>query len=170
MARIMDKNGRFFGKVSVIDVLLIVLILGLGAGFGYKKLSAPAERIIRSNTKFYATFVVEKIRDFSVEAFEAGDALYEQYGQQPLGKVVAIRTEQARDVLKMPDGTAIYAPMEDKYNLYLTIEASGSVNESGYYFNGNTQLAVGSDLMVQTNMVLCSMRVHWLGLEIGEAD
>jgi len=170
VTRFIDKNGKLFGKVSVIDVLLIVLIIGLAAGFGYKRLSAPAERIVNANTKFYATFEVEKVREFSVAAFSGGDILYEQYGQQPLGKVVAIRVEEARDVLKRADGTAILAPMEEKYNVYITVEASGSVNEGGYYFNGNQQLAVGSDLTLQSNMALCSARVFWLGMETGEAD
>ena len=170
MAKIMDKNGKFFGKVSVIDVLLIVLILGLAAGFGYRKLSAPAERIVYSNTKFYSTFMVEKVREFSVAAFAEGDLIYEQYGTQPLGKIVDIRTEDAYDVLKKADGTAIYAPIEEKFNVYLTLESSGSVNDGGYYFNGNAQLSVGSDVTLQSNTVICSARVYWLGMEKSDEE
>ena len=169
MAKITDKNGRFFGKVSVLDVLLIVLILGLAAGYGYKRLSAPAERIVNANTTIYATFVIERVRDFSVAAFREGDVVYEQYGQQSLGKIVAIRTAQARDVLKKADGSSVYAPMEGKYDIYITLEASGSVSGGGYYFNGNEQLAVGSDLTLQSNTVICSARVYKLGLEEGAA-
>ena len=164
-AKFIDRNGRFFGRVSVIDVLLIVLILGLAVGFGYRKLSAPAQRIVDSNTKFYATFAIEKVRDFSVQSVKVGDIFYEQYGQQPLGKVVAVNSAQAYDVIHKTDGTSVYAPLLGKYNLYVTIEASGSVNSGGYYFNGNEQLSVGSDVTLQSNTVICSARIYKLGTD-----
>ncbi|MCL2462373.1 MAG: DUF4330 domain-containing protein [Defluviitaleaceae bacterium] len=170
MAKVIDRRGKFFGKISIIDVLLIVLILGLAAGFGYKKLSAPAQQIVNANTKFYATFIVEKVRDFSVQSVAVGDVLYEQYGTQPLGKIVAVRSEQSYDVLKNPDGTAINAPMDGKYNIYMTIEASGSVNSGGYYFNGNEQMAVGSDVTLQSNMFICSARVYKLATDESGAE
>ena len=170
MAKVIDKKGKFFGKVSVIDIVLIILIIGLAAGFGYKKLSPQAERIVSSNTTFYATFVIQRIRNFSVAAVQDGDIFYEQYAQQPLGKVVATKAVQSHDIIHKNDGTAVNSPMEDKFDFYVTIEATGSVSDAGYYFNGNEQLSVGSNLIFQSNNVICSATVYKLGMTEQDAE
>ncbi|MCL2217634.1 MAG: DUF4330 domain-containing protein, partial [Defluviitaleaceae bacterium] len=34
-----DKNGRLFGKVSIIDILIVAAVLVLGIGFLYRQTS-----------------------------------------------------------------------------------------------------------------------------------
>jgi hypothetical protein len=156
---ILDKQGRLFGKVSVIDIALLILAAGLILGVGYRRLSSKAAEIISADTSFYVTFMVEKVRDFSVNAVQEGDVFYQQYGQKPLGSVVKVWTEQAREVLKRQDGTAAYVPMEEKFNMYITLACMGNINESGYLINGSVQVSEGSDVRIQSNKVLCGSKV-----------
>jgi hypothetical protein len=161
---VIDKQGRLFGKLSIIDIAVLVVIIGLLIGLGYRRLSSKAAVIVNADTKFYVTLVVERIRDFSLEAIDEGDIIYEQYAQQPFGKIVATETEQSKEVLKKPDGTISYVPMEQKFNLYATLECTGNVGDNGYYVNGNSQIAIGSDLRIQSNKVICTARVVGLSL------
>jgi len=164
---ILDKQGRVGGKVSLIDIALVLVLIGLIIGFGYRKLSAPAVRIVNSNTKFYVTLLVEPVRQFSLDAVKEGDVFYKQYEQQPMGKVVSLRQEQAKDVIEKPDGSSAYVPIEGKFSLYITLECTGNVTGDGYFVNGNTQISAGSDLIVQSNMVVCGARVDNISESLG---
>lgn len=159
---IIDGKGRLFSKVSVIDIIVLTVIIGLGVSWGYKAFSGNTQQIISPNTRFYTTFLVEKVRDYSVNAVQEGDVFFEQHDSQPMGKVVKVTTETAYDVMKRTDGTAQYVPMEDRYNLFITLECTGSINDSGYFVNGNKNLAEGSDMKINSNMILCSGRVFLL--------
>jgi hypothetical protein len=162
---VIDKQGRLFGKVSVIDAALLAALVVLLAGLGYRRLSPKAVAIVAANTKFYVTLTVEKIRDFSLSAVAEGDVVYEQYGQQPFGTVVQTWSEQAKEVLKKQDGSVLLVPMEGKYNMYIVLEVKGSVSDNGYQVNGNTQISQGSDLRIQSNKVICGARVYGISEE-----
>jgi len=164
---IIDKQGRIAGKVSLIDAALVLVVAGLIIGYGYRRMSRAATTIVNANTRFYVTLDVEPIRQFSLDAIKEGDVFYKQHEQLPLGKVVALRKEKARQVINRPDGTAVYAEMQDKYTLYITLECTGNVNDSGYYVNGSSQISAGSDVIVQSNMVLCGARVESISENLG---
>jgi hypothetical protein len=166
---VIDKQGRLFGKVSAIDLVLLLAVIGLAAGLGYRRLSPKAVAIVAANTKFYVTLSVEKIRDFSLEAVEVGDVIYEQYGQQPFGTVVAVRSEQSQDVMKKTDGTILVVPMEERYNMYIVVEAKGSISDNGHQVNGNTQISQGSDLRIQSNKIICGAKVFGISEEMPAA-
>jgi len=155
-----DKQGKIAGKVSIIDAVLVLVVIGLIIGYGYRKLSHAATAIVNTNATFYVTLDIEPVRQFSVDSIKEGDIFYKQYEQQPLGKVVAIRKETAKTVIDRPDGTAVYGDMQDRYALYVTLECTGNVNDIGYYVNGSSQISAGSDLTVQSNMVVCGARVY----------
>ena len=164
---IIDRQGRVAGKVSLIDIALLLIIIGLIIGFGYRKLSSRVEQIITSDTKFYVTFAIEPVRDFSLEAISEGDIFYKQHEQQPMGKVVSLRVEQAKEVIKHPDGKPTYAPMEQKYCLFMTLECAGNVSGRGYFVNGNLQVSEGGDLIIQSNMVVCGARIERISENLG---
>ncbi|MDR1558646.1 MAG: DUF4330 domain-containing protein [Clostridiales bacterium] len=164
---IIDKQGRLAGKVSLIDIALILIVIGLIIGLGYRRLSQNAVQIVTSDTKFYVTLVVEPIRQFSLEAINEGDIFYKQHEQQPLGKVTRTDSEPAREIIKRPDGTPLYVTMEEKYSLYMTLECTGNVSDKGYFVNGNAQISEGSDLIIQSNKVVCGARVDRISESLG---
>lgn len=155
----------FVKRLNALDIVIIIAVAVLIAGLGYRRMSPKAVQIVNANTVFYSTFLVEKVRDFSIRVIEPGDVFYEQYGQQPLGTVIETWTEPAYDIMKKEDGTAVYAPVEGKYNLFVKLESVGSVSENGFYFNGNNWLSEDSELKIQSNMVVCLAKVYRLSTD-----
>lgn len=155
-----DSKGRLFSKISIFDILVILMIIGLAIGLTLKLKDSPAPVIISSgNTTFYTTFTIEPVRDFSVNAIQEGDLFMEQFGAS-LGKVAKKRVEDAYEIMHKDDGTATLAKMEQLYRVYLTLECTGTVNDSGYYVNGNRQVSKGTDLFLKSNMLFCGARVY----------
>ena len=165
---IIDKQGRIAGKVSIIDIVLVLIIIGLIIGFGFKKLSTKAVQIVNTDSKFYVTLSIEPIRQFSLDAIKENDIFYKQHEQQPLGKIVSLRKEEAKDIIKRQDGNPVYVPIEEKYCLYITLECTGNVSsDRGYFVNGNSQISAGSDIVIQSNMVVCGARVDKISDSLG---
>ena len=164
---IIDRQGRIAGKVSLIDIALVLLVIGLIAGYGYRKMSGIAKTIVNTNNTFYVTLDVEPLRQFSIDAINIDDIFYKQHEQLPLGKVVAIRKQTAKNVIDRPDGTAVYVEMQDKYALFITLECTGNVSGSGFYVNGSSQISAGSDITVQSNSVVCGARVDSVSEDLG---
>jgi hypothetical protein len=152
--RILDQKGRLFGKVSVIDLLILLAVVGLGLGYVYQRTSPEILQIVNADTKFYVTMTANRMRGFSVDAVDIGDIMYKQHDRQPLGTVVKLETEPATDYMLYPDGTAVLVEMEERYRMYITLESTGSITDVGYHVNGIMHIAPGSEIVLVSNRLL----------------
>ena len=149
----MDKNGRIFGKVSVVDIIIVLAVLVLGAGLAYRQLSREVRQIVSADAVFYVTLESKQLRGFSVDAVSVGDVMYKQHDRQSLGVVKEIKVAPGVDYLLKSDGTAVLAEMEERYTAFITLECRGNINETGYFVNGNTHIAEGSEVVLVSNRV-----------------
>lgn len=163
--KMIDTKGRLFGFINILDLIVLALIIGLGAVFALRTATNETVTLIGANQTFYITFRIERVRDFSVAAVKEGDIIYEQYAQV-LGKTVKVWTETPHEVVVLNDGTAEYFPMEGKYDLFITIEATGTSNSGGFYVNGNNQVSSGKDMKIQSNTIYTSARVFSVSEEM----
>ena len=59
------------------------------------------------------------------------------------------------------DGTAVLATMEGRYALRITIEATGSIRNTGFYANGNDHLAPGAEvIIINSRLVFPLARIY----------
>ena len=161
--KIVDEKGRLFGKVSLIDVFVILAVLVLALGYLYNRTSQDIQRIIRADTPMYVTFLVEGVRDFSLDAVQEGAIVFRQHERIPLGTVAYIDDGTAYDIIVREDGTAGLVPVENRYNMYITIYAVGSITDTGYFVNGTQQMAVGGRLSLQSNNLLTMAMIYAVG-------
>jgi len=159
----MDNRGRLLGKISIIDIVVVLAVVMFVAGFLYNRTAQDIRQIIAANTPIYVTFVVESVREFSFDAVNEGDVLFRQHERVPLGNVVEVTRGQAYDIIVLTDGTVAYAPMEDRYNMYITISGIGSITDTGFFLNGTQQMSVGGGMTIQSNRFLATVRVHKVG-------
>ncbi|MCL1987081.1 MAG: DUF4330 domain-containing protein [Firmicutes bacterium] len=155
----LDEKGRLFGKISVIDLIVILGVVILVAGFVYNRTSQNIRQIIAAETPIYVTFEVENVRDFSFASVEIGDTIFRQHERIPLGQVVQITQQPTNEITITSDGTAIYAPVENRYNMHITILATGSITDAGFFVNGTQQMATGGTMALQSNRFLATVRI-----------
>ena len=162
-----DKQGRLFGRISIVDIAIIIVVLALGAGFAYRRVAPHLDDILRPDETFYVTFEVNRIRSVIVDdAVVVGELLFRQHDRQALGRIVAVERMPAREIMQRTDGTAILATMEGRYALHITIEATGSITGSGYLVNGNDHMAPGAEVVLINSRVIFPLaRVFSVGRE-----
>ena len=156
---IINKEGKLFGKVSIIDILvligIIVVIIGLAMRFG------PAGRaVLTSSEKIQYTLRVEGVRFFTVDALERGGPVSDATTKEEMGTVVDVTAVPARGEVMMADGTVARLEIPEEYDVYITVEVDGKSNDTGFYTQGNKFLAAGSTYTINTKYAVCSCVVE----------
>jgi len=155
-----DEKGRLFGKISIIDIFVILAVIVLTVGFVYNRTSQHVRQIIMADTPLQVTFLIEGVRDFSLVAVEEGDIFFRQHERVPLGSVTSIEAGPAYDIVIRTDGTAEYVPLEDRFNMYITLASVGSITHTGFFINGTQQMSEGGRMSIQSNNFLAMAMIY----------
>ena len=148
-----DEKGRLFKRVSIIDILLLVAIIVVAAGFAYREISPRLQLIINPTDVFYITLESNRLRGVNVDAIDYGDIMFRLHDTHPMGTVVGMTVGPAVEILQRADGSAVLVEMEERYRIVLTLEARGSITETGYFVNGTDHIAPGSEIILVSNRV-----------------
>ncbi|MCI1930809.1 MAG: DUF4330 domain-containing protein [Clostridia bacterium] len=153
--KLIDKRGKLFGIANVVDIIVILLVIVIGAGTVYKfKFMDKTSKDVAMQPITYVV-KVEKIRDYVYNNVKEGDELYDVTSGNPIGKITKIESEPATDYINMPDGTFKKVNVENRINAYFTVEAEGVVSDSGHFVNKTFELLVGSHKKIMTKYFEC---------------
>lgn len=156
---IINKEGKLFGKISVIDIAVILIIAVLAACI-YIRFSGTTQTIATSGEDIGCTFLVRNIRSFSVDALERGGSVYDKTSKEYIGKITDVRIEAGEYQVNMADGSFKTISPDDRYNAYITVEFEGKVGENGYYTAANKYLAAGTTVVINTKYAQCESTVY----------
>ena len=144
-----DNSGRLLGKVSLLDIFILLAVIALFIGFIYSQLSEQVGVFVAPTEVFYVTFETNGIRRLNAETLELNSVVFRRHDNEPFGIVTHIEPlEPATYLLAKTDGTVVHAIMEGRYRLVFTVRSQGSVTSIGHFVNGNDHIAVGSGVMV----------------------
>jgi len=147
--KIIDENGRLFGLISFIDVIVIAVVLVLAAavflrpGASGNPLSAPA------TTDVTYTVIVPSIRLSTAEQILPGDNLYTDMGAL-IGKITDVSIYDAYNQEPLADGTIVMGRVHERYDAKLTVEVLCSVSDGRYFANKVFELSANSEQRMQT--------------------
>lgn len=155
----MIKNGKLFGKINLFDLLVILLILVLAVGIGYKFLVIDKE-VAKNTVEVTYDLKIETVRDVTVNAFREGDTVYHYKLEEPIGTVSGIATTPAMDTLDTLSGEALSVPVEDRYDLVVTVKGTAVRQDDGNLMMGKVKLVEGTELRVATQLAHCTALVE----------
>ena len=150
-----DNQGRIKGRVSIIDIIIVLAIVGIIAGIVYRRAAPHIYDILRPDSEFIVVFEVNRIRSIIAhDTVRVGDMLFRQHERQALGRIIDVEHLPAIDVMHRTDGTIILAEMEDRYRAFITVECVGSITDRGFFVNGSKHVAEGSEMVLVSNRVI----------------
>lgn len=155
---LIDKNGKLFGKINIIDLLVILLIIGAGVGFGMRFFSSAAEDV-RSKTKL--TYVVEigGLRIYSIDALQKKGVVLNSKTKDVIGEITDVSAEVAKTQVSKADGTIDFAENPDKYTVKITISADGRETDRSYFVGENMEVSVGASVGLSTKYISTSGKI-----------
>ena len=148
----MDKNGKLFGKVSILDIFVVLLIVGVMAGTFYRYTSERTNMLFSDTTINY-TVRISNVREFSLENYHIGLRTYHHMTNEFLGTIVGVRAEPVYDFLETIMGELYLARRPDIINIYLDLEVAGIETPTAYLVSGTHELNVGADLRLRTRYI-----------------
>ena len=148
-----DKHGKLFGRVSIIDILIVVAILALGIGFVIRQTSEGLATLISPNQPFYIVLETNRLRDVNLDAIAVGDTMFRLHSRDPMGTIVDIELHPATETMRRRDGVVVIAEMESRYRVVITLESQGSITSTGYFVNGLDHVAPGMEIVLVSNRI-----------------
>ena len=143
--KLIDHNGRLFGKISVIDVLVLAVVVVLAAALYFKSNQTHTGTSVTNNEITYQV-LASGVRNYVADAVREGDYMYDQDRSSggTLGKIVSIEVLPSGKMGEFNDGTVDTVPVEDGVDLLLTIQGSGILSDGRYLLNRVYDLGVNS--------------------------
>lgn len=157
------KNGKLFGKISIIDILVVLIIAVMGFGI-YNRITATPKTVQVQSEKFSYVVRVDKVRQYTVDGLREMGRVYDKETKEDLGTIVRIiSVENTKDTGINSKGNAVETEYPDKYSVIFEIETEGNVGDNGYYTSSNRQIGVGGDVSIETKYVSTSGTVVSIG-------
>ena len=156
---LIDRQGRLFGKFSILDIgaiaTILIVLIGLLLVPGNSG-SSIAQMLTAENKTVQVEMNVRGLSAANPQNLvKVGDKVNIIIRNQPRGKVTIKKVEIAipKVVAAKADGTAVYfddprAVSTSQSDLAITLEATASVTEDGVVF-GNEKVKVGTSIDIE---------------------
>ena len=148
--KIIDKNGKIFGKVSLIDVLIVLVVIVLIASlFVSKFLSSDSSAVVNKQVKYSTIIKVYSILEHQREPFSVGDNIYSNDGSL-IGKIVNIDKQNTVNKVKLYDGTYVDFAHPEYFDFYITVEGEGTQTDKGIFAGSALALIPSNNILVSS--------------------
>lgn len=156
---ILSSKGKFFNKVNIIDVLIILLLLFaiIGAYFRFN-----GNNVITENKTcvFQYTITIRGIRESNMKLLvKSVDSqtpfVLDGKISSSMGKLIDADVANAVKEVEKTDGTVVTAEIPEKYDVTLTLEVNGYQSDSGYYTPENFEICAGKEYSISNIYCLC---------------
>lgn len=138
--KIIDKRGRLFGLISIIDIVVIIVVAVLAAGIYIRFFSLQSTAVGQPTVPISYSIKIAAERSYKVDALKAGDTIFNETGNEALGVIKSVTVTDAEQWGVTEDGTLKKGLIEGKYDIVLEIEADGVIADGRYYVSRTTEL------------------------------
>ena len=155
-----DKNGKIGGKVSIIDLIILVLLLAVLAFVGYRFLTKDRSGVINTQ-QVYMSFTGTEVPKYVAENLEIGARVLDDTEHNVLGYVTDVQTGRGYhyDVDKNGETVALFP--EDSASVVVTSLAEGTMDGNGVLIGG-TRYAIGHTFVVYVGNCKLYLRISAL--------
>ena len=151
----MDKNGKIKGKVSIIDILVVLLIIavivGIAARYGSRITSS-----VKSDKQFEYVLKIENVRKYTVDALEKRGRVTNKKSEKDLGEIVNVETIPGTLQSTTASGEIKFSDLPERYTCMVTIRATGKESDDNYIMEDSTELSVGRNTELYSKYVKTS--------------
>ena len=154
----MLKNGKLFGKLNLFDFAVMLLVLVLVFGIGYKFLVLNREEQ-KNTVQISYDLYIESVRDVTVNAFHKGDTIYHYKLDEPIGTIQEITSIPATDPMDTLDGMVVDALVEGRMDVIVSVTGTAVLQDDGNLMIGKAKIVEGTDLRASTQLANCTATI-----------
>lgn len=142
-----DKKGRLFGLINLLDLVVILLVIGVAGLFTYRHFhKTQAAAVDGRDQTIEVEFRVQDATQYTVSSLPVGTQVFESKTGVLLGTITAVRTEP----VMLPGATKEY-PSDSRINFFFTVRGAGRVTKNGDSLAG-IEVKVGRTNFLRTKL------------------
>ena len=129
--KLIDRDGRLFGKISILDVIVLV-VAGVLVAAVYLNQMPQTGSTVATVPVVYQMRLQNQPQEM-LEAIQEGDQLFDPARSTggSLGEIIEIQVSDGTNQASLDDGTVAMVPAQGYYDLLLTIEGQALVEADG---------------------------------------
>ena len=155
-----DKNGKIGGKVSVIDLIIVIILLAALAFVAYRFLTKDRSGVI--NTQPYTMSMTgTEVSNYVVENIELGARVYDDSENNVLGYVTDVQTGPGYHYTTDADGGTVALYPDDSSSVVVTCRGEGTLDANGLLIGGS-RYAIGHTFVVYVGDCKLYLRISAL--------
>jgi hypothetical protein len=165
--RFLDDKGRIFGKISIIDFLVIVVLIAAAVWFGYSMFGKNLQSDVAERQQETEIVVVTTgIRTTTAEAISKGGKIFEFKTGACIGEIVEVQSEPTDIWLLEGDGRWAKTQSKDRVDAFVKIRGTVRIGENVITMSG-VEIRVGGSLNLKTKFAAFQGHVMYMDLELG---
>ncbi len=149
---ILDKNGKLFGKINIIDVAVILVAIAVVIGV-FVRFTGGAGKIVKETKKIEYVVQISGVRGYTVDALEKKGLVTDKKYAAVVGEITNVEKEPAIHESTMANGEIKKVSLPEKYDCMVTITTDGKESDNGYFNNNNDEISVGRDYSLYSKYV-----------------
>lgn len=143
--KFIDEKGRLGGKFSIVDLFVILLVVACVSAVGLKM--KKAESVTGGDRTIVYEVLIQNIRDASVNAINSNfENITDAESKKNIGNIVDVTVKPAKVITQKDDGTFVMIEYDNRRDVILTLETSGTETDDAYFTASGRQIMTG-DIM-----------------------
>lgn len=165
MVRFVDEKGRVFGKISILDLVIVLVLVTAASWFAYAKFGRNLEQEIAAREEpVQYTIVVTTLRPTTADALKKGGKVFEFKTGALIGTIKDVVVEKGDIWTINEDGRWLRTRTDDRVDVYITIDATARVGENVVTVNG-VEARIGTSIGITTKWAQVSGNIMTLTLQ-----
>jgi len=145
---LIDGKGRLFGKINIVDLLILLLIISIAGGVYLIFFGRSDKQVVETSKVVYDFEITNVNKDF-VDAITPGDPIRDSTRGNELGTVVSKTSRNATMLNEdLINGRYVIADVPNAYDVVITIEAKANITPANIIVGG-AEVKVGKKFFIK---------------------
>ncbi|MGE4283446.1 MAG: DUF4330 domain-containing protein [Clostridia bacterium] len=156
---IIDNKGKIFGKINIIDLVIVLVIVGAAAGALYKFGKANVGPIVKQED-IIIKFFAEETPDYAAKAVKVGDSAADDNKNTVFGKVIdEPLIDESLTYGVNAQGQYVQSPKPGMASVLVSVQGKGTIGETGAIIGG-VSYGVGHTMVLRVGKSKLWVKVY----------
>ena len=142
-----DENGKIWGKINLIDFLIVVFILAVIAFAALRPFFNTDDKDDTVKDPVNIEFFCAEVNDYTVELLETGAPVLNGNTTKELGTAVDLTIDKATAFSVTDSGRTILVDIPEAKSVVVTVESAGELVDTGLLIDG-TRYGIGYSMVI----------------------
>jgi len=156
---VIDSKGRLFGKISVIDIAIVLVLIAAVAFVDYRLTRSRTFSPFAQGENIEITFYGAEAPEYAAKAIDVGEVVRDPAKNVEFGDVTKIDVGQSDSYANTDKGEWVKTPKPGYSSVYITVSGKGTYGKDGVTFGG-TAYFVGNTLEIKVGNAAFWTRIY----------